>query len=376
MKCRSRFAEFISAISPTKSQREQMALAHQELRAKLEEDKGVKPNLVSTFIQGSYSRFTGLIGSPENHCDVDVVVVTKIPTKVKSSQALDLFIPFLEKHYKGRYKRQARSWGIKYSDIIDLDMVPTSAPSESWEKFLVEQKRLNPKGEFDFSDIDFEASADKAPKNLIVEAFKSIAGEKWQKEPLLIPDRLQEQWSRTHPIRQSEWTTSMNARCGGYYTNTVRAVKWLKRTKIVDPKYPKGYPLEHIVGVTCKDGMTSIAEGVVTALENLVANFCDESRIPKKPYLADHGVPEHDVLKRISNDEFGAYYNQAGKLAKLARDAFDDQDDASSARKWFALFGPPFPPPPEDGGDGGGSGPGGFTARTAPSTFVQPKRFA
>ena len=43
---------------------------------------------------------------------------------------MDLFVPFLEKHYKDKYRIQGRSIGISLS-YVDLDIVPTSAPGES-----------------------------------------------------------------------------------------------------------------------------------------------------------------------------------------------------------------------------------------------------
>ena len=63
--------------------------------------------------------------------DVDVIVVTKLDKdEYTPEEALDLFVPFLEEHYKDKYRIQGRSIGIELS-YVDLDLVVTAAPSES-----------------------------------------------------------------------------------------------------------------------------------------------------------------------------------------------------------------------------------------------------
>lgn len=378
MHCHGRFTTFLQAISPSPEQRKEMQKAHIELRTKLEQDELVKPNLVETFIQGSYRRHTGLLGSNDHPCDVDVVVVTRVPSSLPPTHALDLFKPFLEKNYKGRYKQQSRSWCISYSDHVKMDLVPTSAPSEAWKLFF-EGNRKTAQVDFDFQDPEFvPAEQGKRKVNLLVEAFKKVAGASWQEDPLEIPDRDAKKWTKTHPLAQIEWTTEKNGTCNGHYTNVVRAIKWWKRTKAIDPKYPKGYPLEHLVGCDCPPDIPSIAEGLTRALEELARKYGDLAMAGRKPVLPDHGVPSHDVLDRVESQDFCAYYTKAAAAAKAARAALDDSDDVSSARKWHALLGPAYPKPDDDadGTDASAPGGGGFTARTAPSTFVKPQRFA
>lgn len=58
-------------------------------------------------------------------------------------------------------------------------------------------------------------------------------------------------------------------------------------------KHPKSYPLEHFIGDCCPDDIKSVAEGVVLTLENIVSQYTN------KPFLADRGVPEHDVLHEL-----------------------------------------------------------------------------
>ena len=82
-------------------------------------------------MQGSYRRSTAVKPKNGNKSDVDVIVVTKLDSEEYTpEEALDLFVPFLDKYYNGKYRIQGRSIGISLS-YVDLDIVPTSAPSES-----------------------------------------------------------------------------------------------------------------------------------------------------------------------------------------------------------------------------------------------------
>lgn len=81
------------------------------------------------------------------------------------------------------------------------------------------------------------------------------------------------------------------------------ALKWWRKTQYPDMKHPKSYPLEHFIGDCCPDGITSVAEGIVLTLENIVSQY------PTKPFLADRGVPEHDVFARITDDEYSDFYD-------------------------------------------------------------------
>ena len=56
--------------------------------------------------------------------DVDIIIVTSLSeTEYTPRAALELFKPFLERYYSGKYKLQGRSWGIQLSNV-DLDFCP------------------------------------------------------------------------------------------------------------------------------------------------------------------------------------------------------------------------------------------------------------
>ncbi len=82
--------------------------------------------------------------------------------------------------------------------------------------------------------------------------------------PLLIPDREAKKWIETNPLAQIQWTQRKNALCNSHYINVVKSLKWWQINNFHDgnlPKYPKGYPLEHIIGFCCPDDISSVAKG-------------------------------------------------------------------------------------------------------------------
>ena len=133
----SYFKDFLSNIRLSDNQVSDLKTGHTTLRKRLETDETLSKIIVSTFLQGSYRRSTAVKPKNGNKSDVDVIVVTKLDSEEYTpEEALDLFVPFLDKYYKGKYRIQGRSIGISLS-YVDLDIVPTSAPSESETGILV-----------------------------------------------------------------------------------------------------------------------------------------------------------------------------------------------------------------------------------------------
>src|ERR1700689_1138712 len=100
-------------------------------------------------------------------------------------------------------------------------------------------------------------------------------------------------------------------------------MKWSHRFMREDSKYPKGYPLEHILGVCCPDSITSVAEGVTLTLANIVARFAAQVAARTTPGLPDHGVPTHNVLKRLSAEDFKKFHEYCAEAAEIAKGASD-----------------------------------------------------
>ena len=376
----SYFIDFLAAIRPTESQTRQMSEAQRDLQERLRADEELEPVMVTTFIQGSYRRHTALKACNGERCDVDVVAVTRFDKKMPPHTVLDAFKPFLEKHYKGKYRPQGRSWGIEVNDTVELDLVPTAAPSESMLR-LFEGRDI---GTWFEQDERLFTESQRIRVDPIVEAVRSLQAkdENWMVEPLDIPDRETQKWEQTHPLAQIGWTVDKNDRTNGHYINVVKAVKWWRREREPLPRYPKGYPLEHLIGENCPDETECVAIGIVRALEDAVKRYALDVAAGRVPYLHDHGFPSgernHNVMGRVSADDFAKFYEKMKKAASIARNALDCPTMHESSKIWRQLFGEEFPQaPPGNGGDddGGDGGKGGFTPRKDPSA-VSTQRFA
>ncbi len=373
----SYFTDFLSEIRPTDDQKAAYQAAHRTLRDRLAEDDDTNAILISTFLQGSYRRATAVRPEGKHRPDVDVIVVTNIDShdpRNTPDAAVKLFIPFLERHYKGAYKRQNRSIAITDGDV-DLDMVITANPPETDRKLLITDAVKSFETPEDVTDwrLNERWLALDHRYGRFEDAIRKAEAEPEQKSnPLRIPDRDLQCWEDTHPLEQIRWTWEKNRNCNGHFVNIVKAVKWWRRVCHSQTKYPKGYPLEHIFGDCCPDGIETVAEGIVLALEEVKRRYKDAVSNKSVPFLPDRGVPSHNVLHRLSFEDFKTFYEQCQLAACIGRKAIDAKTVKESADQWRLLFGDCFPSAPEDTDD---SPKGGFTPRIA-SSEVARGRFA
>lgn len=381
MELASQFREFIGEIRPTERQRNEWRAGSTALRDRLNSDPDLKGIVVATFLQGSVRRSTAVRPKADKRPDVDVVVVTTLdPATVTPDQAMKKFIPFLDKHYEGKWRPQDRSFGIELS-YVDLDLVITALPADPQSRLLMESlyrsqavlttDTIEEAANWRLNDA-WVADPRTLSEQAVMASLEDAPSSEWKPNPLLLPDRTTQTWGRTHPLAQIQWAAAKNRRCSGHYVNLVRALKWwrLEHAETL-PKYPKGYPLEHMIGSVLRDGTPSMGQGVVQILESMRDTWAQYVNADQKPQLADHGVPEHDVLKRLTVDDFKKFHAAAAKAAVKAREALTSDDAQTSAGLWRELFGSRFPLPPAGGGDR----PRGFTSPTGPA---QPKteRFA
>lgn len=373
----SYFTDFLSAIRMTPTQRSESKKGHTTLRDRLMADEDLKDIIITTFLQGSYKRSTAIKPLGDKRADVDVIVVTNLnKDKTTPKEALKLFETFADKHYKGKWKPQGRSIGIELS-YVDLDIVVTSAPSEADQEIL---KSASVRTDLSLEDMQTKTYDWRLTKSwlepdlikgnsILSEAVR--AETEWKSDPLLIPDRDAGTWEKTHPLEQIRWTREKNKKTSGHYINVVKAFKWWRTLKLTDLKYPKGYPVEHMLGDCCPDGVTSVAEGITLTLEAFVTNYSSHRLMGSVPKFPDRGVPEHNVWHRITFDDFKKFYDAVKELAKAARMAYDEKSLRKQTEQWQKIFGDKFPlaPEGEDGGDDGSrnSDPSplsGFTPRT------------
>lgn len=377
MKLDQQFKEFLTEIRLTASQREDYMNGIRVLRARLAADADLSPVIVSTFLQGSIRRATAVRPSNGKRADADLVVVTNLDKDgVTAREVLQRFERFAERWYPGKWEPQGRSIGITLSHV-EMDIVPTALPGDEetvsrykWASVTTaESIEEAPDWRLNKAWLPEEKRDPVLRKSL--EALAAVQDE-WKANPIWIPDREVNDWEKTHPLAQIAWTVEKNRRCNRHYVNVVKAVKWMRQNDDRMPKYPKGYPVEHLVGVSCPDGITSVAEGLTLTLEHIASEYAWHAEQGITPRLCDHGVPEHNVMARVDGKDFAAFHGRITTMAQAARRALDSQDAQESAELWRELLGSKFPKPPTNGGDRSG-----FTPRATVSTTAGPApRFA
>lgn len=310
----SYFKEFLTAIEPSPSYKQDQQTGHKTLRKRLASDEDFKVIHVNTFLQGSYKRNTAIHPGK----DVDIVVVTTLdPDKTTPADANAKLGKCLRKYYDN-VEPQTRSFGVTLSYVTMDVVIAASRHLESNAKALLSFR--------------------------LAEAIEDAA--EWKEHPLLIPDRDLGRWVETHPKRQMEWTTELNTACGGYFVPLVKMFKWWRKESYTKPKHPKGYVLERMAGECVDTSKRDHAEGVVKLLENIQAKYSSYAAAGLVPYLPDPGVPSHNVAHRLTAEDFKRFMEAVADALPLAQDALDEPDKAASADKWRKLFGDKFPAAP------------------------------
>jgi len=360
----SYFNDFLKNIRLTSNQIDDLKTGHKTLRNRLAADPELSKIIVSTFLQGSYRRSTAIRPNNGKRADVDIIVVTTIDRHGTSpKEVIEKFKPFVDKYYKDKYRIQGRSIGIELS-YVDLDIVITSAPSQAQQSRLrsasvTTNLTLEDDREWKLVEDWVEPQLGAARSQFLLESIRKQAD--WKSEPLWIPDREANQWVETDPLEQIRWTREKNKSTNLHYVNVVKAIKWWRVSKLIDLKYPKGYPVEHMIGDCCPDHITSVAQGITETLENIVSHYAWNRSIGIVPDLRDRGVQSHDVWKRVSVEDFNAFYDYVKEAAGIARQALDASTVHEKVKYWKLLFGKAFPdaPPP--------SVKGGFSERNEPT---------
>ena len=120
---------------------------------------------------------------------------------------------------------------------------------------------------------------------------------------------------------------------GGHYVNIVKSAKWWRK-RHADPEYPKGYPLEHLFGHVCPDGIGSVGEGLTRSFEMIRDEYRHAVSAGMVPSLPDHGVPENNVFRRITSQDFAAFWRLVESAAGDARAALDADTLVESVTRW------------------------------------------
>ena len=101
-------------------------------------------------------------------------------------------------------------------------------------------------------------------------------------------------------------------------------------------------------------------------MEEITRRYKAYADLGMVPNLPDRGVPEQNVLKRITPQDFQSFHTKAGNAASIVRRALNSQDPRESASLWRGIFG---------GQSAASALNSGFTPRESPG-LIKGRRFA
>ncbi len=310
----SYFAQFLAAIEPSPSCKEDQQKGHTTLRKRLAQDDEFGTIHVNTFLQGSYKRHTAVHPGK----DVDIVVVTSLdPDTTAAATASARLEKCLKRYYPGKVNRQNRSLCVELS-YVTMDVVIAASRELRSQNALVTLRTVDA--------LDDAAS--------------------WKIQPIQIPDRELQKWVDTHPKKQLEWTTDKNDASEGCFVPLVKLFKWWRKEAYTTPTYPKSYPLERIAGEVFDQAKRDHAEGFVQLLRNIVSAYSSYAALNLVPTLPDPGVPTHNVLARVSPADFKTFIAQMHTALATAEKALASTDREEGAALWRQVFGAKFPAAP------------------------------
>ncbi|WP_412026487.1 SMODS domain-containing nucleotidyltransferase [Deinococcus yunweiensis] len=343
------FDEFDRLIRPKADILKAAQRAHLDVRRRIGNDSEISRVHVADFLQGSYARHTMVEppldehGDPEK-ADVDIILVTSISEETTPQQVLELTRQWLEREYgEGTAEIQSRSVKLSLPDV-EVDLVPTSAPSEavkaSLKRYADETARMETRSADPGDDV--------LDPDEVFGPSRASADDQWTQEPLRIPDVYAHCWEDTHPLATLEFTVDKNRRCDRRFLRVARALKWWRRQtfKTDGNKHPKSYPVEHMAGDHCPDDFSSIAEGLTLTLEGLRDAYADYYP-HSKPELPPRGLNQSkaDVISRLTQEDFNAFYEGLRDAATLARNALEAATPEDAGACWHTMLGEKFPKP-------------------------------
>lgn len=302
----TKFTEALSLIEPSKDDRTNAPLAHQQVREALKkaaplDDWGVNPVLI-----GSYARDVSIrrVKDVDVFCRMDDIDASIAPSKV-----LDEFFEALDAEFgtdaesNRRVKRQARSLTVSFPeyDGLHVDAVPARPRTDGY----------------------------------------------WE-----IPTK-EGSWQQTHPEKLAELKTAMNKNHDELYVPAVKLARQARRA-ILSDKRPGGLFVEMCLYEAFKNGeikTDTYAHMFTTSLEAL-HDYLDD-KVSWGRLLPDPTMPGHTLTFRATDNQWERGRDRFKDAAADARKAYNSNDAYEAANIFRKLLGkngddtPVFPEVPK-----------------------------
>ena len=284
------FKFFLSNIEPTANQKNEASTGHTTLRKRLSGDEEFKEFFIDSFLTGSYARDTAI--RPIK--DVDIIIIMNILQTNTPSSVINYLERILKKYYSNT-KRQTKSVNITLS-YINMDVVPAIAP----------------------------------------EGIDNI---------LLIPNREEKEWTKTHPKKHIELSTIMNKNRNLLYKPLVKSLKQWRDVRMSETWKPKSFILETIIyGFASANMISSIPLSIRDFYYYVYNKYKKEKEEQKySPIIIDHGGTGKDVAQKWTLSDFNKFYDECIASWSSANNAIKSEDYTTSVSYWRQLLGNNFP---------------------------------
>ncbi len=299
----SRFTEFISDITPSETTDSRSSSAHNSLRDTLVSDSEYGPEIIRTFLGGSYKRKTAIRPVTSNgdteRPDVDIYVVVRDTTWTATPSELieDLFSA-LERNRRSlnitRLKRNRCSISIS-TNKADMDISP-----------LIDRG----------SDGYFRIG-------------NRIAGE----------------WYSTDPEGHTTWSAQVNKNASMRFNPMVKMVKWNRREFPTKFRHPKSIALEALVALHMDMKEAHFGQLIYNTFDGIIKAYQFERTYEQCPYIDDPVVSGGNLLGGVSGEAFCAFYDKISYFRGEAKKGLDASGQGIATKHWRNIFGPRFPAP-------------------------------
>ena len=305
MKLNGHFKKYLSNIEPGPKNIQDASEQHTVLRRNLEADKQFGPDVLDTFLVGSYARDTAV--KPIK--DVDIIVVVTESAYADSSPA------------------------VAFKNLKD-------ALNRCGYRFQTEDQRRSIR--IELNNIDLDVVIARAPNGL----------DQW----LLIPDRKLGDWIETNPKGHTQWAEDFNARTKGSdgqgrFKPLVKMLKAWKGFNLPNNKRPKGFTLECIAGANFGGAYDDWADVFASTLRRIGVSYSAYLTSETLPPIPDPGRPGHPLQTGLTFPQFRDFMSSVKGSIQIAEEAIASGKRTESVTLWRKLLGPDFPIDDEDGAE-------------------------
>lgn len=299
----ARFTELITDITPSTTTNNRSSSAHSNVRNELLADGTYGPEIITTFLGGSYKRKTAIRPVTKNgdteRPDVDIYVVVKGNTFTRTPEDLieDLF------------------WALdRNRGVLNITRL--------------KRNRCSIAVSTNSADMDVSPFLDRQISGLY-----------------RIGNRHTGEWYYTDPVEHTDWSARVNKAVGGRFNPMVKLGKWSRREFPTLYKHPKSIALEALIAKHMNANLTHYGELTYELYRSIVDAYAVHRVIGSCPHLDDPAIDGGNLLSGVSGEAFAAFYDKAKYFRDQALKGLEAEDQDVATKHWRRIFGSRFPGP-------------------------------